>query len=100
MADPVNWADPCARAAALRSAYFAAISGQARAVRFQTGEHIQSVEYGPTNAETLRTEMLAAESECQALSGKPVSRRHAIQIGARTGVSITPLTARIVGEDL
>ncbi len=84
MADAVDWDDPCARYAALRSAYYNALSGNVRSISFQTGENTQSVTYGPTDVTALRNEMIAAQRECTEASGVPaLPARHAIQFGAR-----------------
>jgi hypothetical protein len=82
---PVDWTDPCARAAALRDAYFNIVKGGSvslirtraaggeREVRFQKGEQA-----------LLRTELWAAEDECRASLGQPkLQRRFSITAGSR-----------------
>lgn len=79
----VDWTDPCARLAELRSAYYAAVGGGARRVRFQNGDTIQEVEYGAVDLAVLKVEMERARVECEAkngLLGRP--QRFAIQVGA------------------
>lgn len=87
MTEAVDWNDPCARAEALRQAYFAALTGgQLQRVRFKHGDNEQEVAYGSsaTSLAALRAEMRSAEDECRALNGlPPVNRRFAIRGGAR-----------------
>lgn len=87
MSDAVDWNDPCARAAALRSAYFTALSGgQTQRVRFKHGDNEQEVTFGGSvsSLATLKREMEAAEDECRASQGlPPLNRRFAIRGGAR-----------------
>lgn len=73
MADAVNWNDPCARAAALRSAYFQALSGQQEErVRFRNGDTDEDVTFVKADPITLATELAKAEAQCAALtSGRP-----------------------------
>lgn len=84
----VDWTDPCARAAALREAYFALISGQSEwLVRYRGPEGEREVRFQNTNIEVLRSELRDAETACEA-SGGPAAqrgRRYAIRGGARRG---------------
>lgn len=62
----VDWSDPCARAVALREAYFTKLSGKGeKVIRFRTGDEEQHVELHDVKIETLRQEMMAAEAECK-----------------------------------
>ncbi len=80
----VNWTDPCARAEALRGAYFALVSGQSeQTVRFRSNDAEQEVRFQAANLDVLRTELRAAEAECaaaQGAAGRP--RRFAITAGS------------------
>ena len=73
MADATNWTDPCARASALRSAYFRLLSGQQEErVRFRNGETDEDVTFVKADLNTLRTELTEADAQCAALSsGRP-----------------------------
>ena len=87
MTDAVDWTDPCARAAALKTAYFNALGGMTvQKVRFKDGDNEQEVAYGNSSASlaALKREMEAAEDECRAKQGlRPLVRRFAIRAGAR-----------------
>lgn len=80
----VDWTNPCARASALREAYFALLSGKgAQEIEFQSGESRRRVRYqGSTAAQmdALKRELDAAEAACAAaLAGRaPARRRFAI----------------------
>jgi len=81
----VDWTDPCARAAALRDAYFKLIKGDAEsAIRQSTPEGDQEVRYSKADVDRLKKELDTATAECAALNGTPVPRRRfAIRAGAR-----------------
>lgn len=81
----VDWTDACARAAALREAYFALVQGGETMVRVRNGEHEQEVRYGQANMTTLLRELRIAEAECAAATGGTTGRRFAIRLGARRG---------------
>lgn len=87
MTEAVDWADPCARAAALRDAYYSGLGGgKVVKVRFKHGENEQEVGYSGSAASmaTLRREMWSAEDECRATQGlPPIARRFAIRGGSR-----------------
>lgn len=85
MAAPVDWNDPCARAAALKAAYFASVSGgSVQAIRAKAAESEREVRYQKMDTATLRLEMWAAEDECRAKNGLPkLQRRFAITAGSR-----------------
>lgn len=83
----VDWSDPCARAKALRDAYYERLAGgSSQRVRFRHGDNEQEVQTSAMlgNIEALRREMLKAEDECRALQGlAPLNRRFAIRGGSR-----------------
>lgn len=83
----VDWTDPCARANALRCAYFQLISGQSESlIRHSTTEGDQEVRYARADVEKLKAELDAAEAECALANGSAIparSRRFAIRGGAR-----------------
>lgn len=85
MADPVDWTDPCARAAALREAYFNIIKGgSVSLVRTRAAGGEREVRFAKSEQSTLRTEMWAAEDACRAQQGLPkLQRRVAIPAGSR-----------------
>ena len=85
MSEPVNWEDPCARATALRAAYFSMISGQHEIeIRTRTLDAEEMVRFDRADVTRLQNEIAAAERECALVQGrKPVSRRHAITAGFR-----------------
>lgn len=84
MADPVDWTNPCARAEALRSAYYGLLSGQAETlIRYRGPEGEREVRFATIDKATLVAELRAAEAECSAKTGQPSnSRRFAIRGGA------------------
>ncbi|HYD04729.1 MAG TPA: hypothetical protein VEC60_03345 [Reyranella sp.] len=80
----VDWADPCARATALRSAYYTLLSGgQEVEIRTRTLDAEELVRFTPANRGELLIDLRAAEAECAALTGAPnANRRFAITAGA------------------
>lgn len=82
-----DWTDPCARAKALRDAYYERLSGgDAQRVRFRDGDNEQEVQSSSMlgNMTALRKELWAAEDACRASLGlPPIPRRHAIRAGSR-----------------
>ncbi|MGF3022648.1 hypothetical protein ACQVP2_07450 [Methylobacterium aquaticum] len=63
----VDLTDPCAAAAALRTAYFALVSGQQeQRIRFKNGDVDEDVWFTPTKLDLLRTELSRQESLCAA----------------------------------
>lgn len=80
-----DYSNPCERAAALRTAYFQLLSGQAEAeIETRYGEGGERVKFARADLDTLRTEMQAAETECAQASGTTLPRRRsAISLGAR-----------------
>ena len=85
MADPINWTDPCARAAALSQAYYELISGSREVeIRTRTLDAEELVRFQAIDLKTLQVEMLKAQSECAASQGLPnTSRRFAIGLTHR-----------------
>lgn len=76
----VDWDDPCARAAALRKAYFEIVRGQSVSlIRVASAGGQREVRYTKPELATLRVEMDRAEDECLAAQGLPARpRRFAI----------------------
>ena len=83
----VDWTNPCARAKALTDAYYRLISGDAEVmIHHRTEQSERQVRFSATNLNSLRAEMIAAQTECATLNGQAVKpRRSAITIGARRG---------------
>lgn len=80
----VDWSDPCARYAALRTAYYQMLSGQQeQEIRTRTLDAEEVVRFAPTDLKTLEAEMYAAQGECVAQTGgiNP-NRRFAITAGS------------------
>lgn len=76
MATAVDWLDPCARADALRVAYFALLSGQlASSVSYMTNGVTRETRFSQTDRAALLMELKAAEHECAAMSGTPPATR-------------------------
>lgn len=81
----VDWTDPCARAAALRTAYYQMLGGQQEIeIRTRTLDAEELVRFAPTDLSKLESELRAAEGECAAQTGgvNP-NRRFAITAGSR-----------------
>lgn len=81
----VDWNDPCARATALRDAYYALISGQTESlIKYVGPEGEREVRYQPAKLEVLKAEWNAAAAECAEQTGASNrSRRFAIRAGSR-----------------
>lgn len=79
----VDWTDPCARAAALRTAYFALIAGdREQRIRVSISGAEREVVYAAAKLELLASELRRAEAECSASTGGTAGRRYAIRGGA------------------
>lgn len=83
----IDWCDPCARAKALKAAYYERLAGgSSTRVRFREGDNEQewqSAHAGASLAE-LKRAWWEAEDECRALQGlPPLRRRFAIRAGSR-----------------
>jgi hypothetical protein len=78
----VNWLNPCARADALRDAYFRLISGTAEAsIRYMSNGQEREVRYAVADKDQLANELREAERECLASQGLPPGRRiHTIRL--------------------
>ena len=85
MADPVNYDDPCARAAALRASYYRLVQGeQEQTIRYLGNGVDREVRYTPAKIELLMSALRTAEAECSVQQGTPPTRRRfAIQAGMR-----------------
>lgn len=85
----VDWTDPCARANALRGAYYGLISGANESlIRHSTSEGDQEVRFTRADADKLKAELAAAEAECANSTGAVIPRRaqrFAIRGGYRRG---------------
>jgi hypothetical protein len=81
----VDWSDPCARAAALRAAYFELVSGSKETeIETRTLDAQERVRFSAADKQTLLAELRAAEAECAASTGGTNSnRRFAIGCGYR-----------------
>lgn len=81
----VDYTDPCARAVALRGAYYALLSGQQEVeIRTRTLDAEETVRFAPADMSKLEAELRAAESECAAATGGAnPNRRFAITAGSR-----------------
>jgi len=74
----IDWTDPCARAAALRDAYYALISGgKPIEVSYQDGGTERSVKYSSTKLDMSRlwAEYRAAAEECDPTAAEADGRR-------------------------
>lgn len=83
----VDWTDPCAKALALRNAYYSLLSGAMESlIRHSTTEGDQEVRYARADLGALKTELDSAEVACALKLGQPVptaNRRFAIRAGSR-----------------
>ncbi|SHO65824.1 hypothetical protein SAMN02745172_02471 [Pseudoxanthobacter soli DSM 19599] len=79
----VDWTNPCARAAALRTAYFELLSGAGEvSIRHRSGETDREVSFAASDLGRLRQEMQSAEDACLVVSGRaPIRRRGSISAG-------------------
>ena len=79
----INWTDACARATALRDAYFALVSGsKAQQVVYQDAGQMRSVTYASSKVDLQRLldEIKLADEEC---AGGTINRtRYAMRGGA------------------
>lgn len=72
----VDWTDPCAKAAALRSAYYTLISGGSeQEIRTRTLDAEEVVRFNAADKDSLLVELTAAESECARCTGQPDPNR-------------------------
>jgi hypothetical protein len=86
MAASVDWSDPCARAVALRDAYFRLVSGQQESVvRYQANGTEREVRYQSADHAALHDAWREAERTCQAARGRP-ARPNTIRVATSKGV--------------
>lgn len=80
----IDWTDACARAAALREAYYNAVQGGGEtSIRYRGPNGERHVTFGQGNMESLLSELRIAEQECAASTGTlAASRRFSIRGGA------------------
>jgi len=83
-----DWTDPCARAAALTTAYYQTLAGDREVeIRTRSLDAEDHVRYRPTDLAALRVEMQAAQAECAALNGAvSPNRRFALTAGRRSDI--------------
>lgn len=77
MADPIDYADPCAALEQVRSAYYALLEGRAAAwVELEAGNGARRrITYHQTDLAEVRTELRRLEKLCAAKQGaKPIQR--------------------------
>jgi hypothetical protein len=86
--DAVDWTDPCAKAAVLRTAYYALMTGTRETeIRTRTLDAEDFVRFQTVDAGKLQIELQAAERECARRCGKPdPNRRFAITAGDRSDI--------------
>lgn len=82
----IDWADPCARFAALQDAYYQLISGGTESlVRYKGPEGEREVRFATTNLDALKAELRDADTACAIKNGTAIpSRRFAIRGGAQS----------------
>lgn len=87
MATPVDWTDACARAEALRSAYYALLSGRmAASVAYLANGVNRETRFSQTDRAALLMELRAAEHECAATTGTPPVRVSTIRLITAKGL--------------
>jgi hypothetical protein len=81
----VDWSDACARATALRTAYFELVSGtKAIEIETRTLDAQEKVRFTTADKQTLLAALRAAEAECAASTGGAnTNRRFAIGMSYR-----------------
>lgn len=85
MAVPIDWSDPCAKAAELSRIYHARLAGGAvKMVRTKSADNEREAQWYQSDMTLLRAEMYRAEDDCRASKGlPPIHRRFAITAGSR-----------------
>lgn len=79
-----DWTDPCARAEALRSAYYQLLTGaSAVKVTIKANDTLQDTEFQKTDMNLLLQALREAEAECAANTPGSTPRRFAIRAGSR-----------------
>lgn len=88
MADSIDWSDPCARAGALQTAYYALLSGgRETEIRTRTIDVEDFVRFQSADIEKLKIELQSAQRECARACGLPdPNRRFAITAGGRSDI--------------
>ena len=88
MADPIaDFDDPCARATALRRAYYTLVSGEkASEIEYQGNGVARRVRYSQTDLNRLFNEIKIAETQCAVVQGTPPSRVRSIVFSPSKGV--------------
>ena len=81
MSDPVDWDDPCARAAALRSAYYDLLAGKREVrIRYRSSDTEDDISFAQASTAALQNELRRAEIACAVKQGKRPGQ-HAIRAG-------------------
>ncbi len=82
---PIDWTDPCAKAAELSRIYHERLTaGAVKRVRTRSAGGEKEGEWFQTDMSLLRAELQRAEDECRAKTGQPaLRRRFAITAGSR-----------------
>ncbi len=85
---PIDWNDPCQKAAALNNAYFALLTGQREIeIRTRTLDAEEMVRFQSVDIEKLRIELQSAQRDCCRANGLPdPNRRFAITAGSRSDI--------------
>jgi hypothetical protein len=82
---PINWSDPCAKAAELSRIYHLRLSsGSVKVVRTKSADSEREAHWYQGDMSLLRAEMQRAEDACREQQGlPPIRRRFAITAGSR-----------------
>ncbi len=85
---PIDWTDPCQRAAALNTAYYSLLAGQREVeIRTRTFDVEELVRFQSVDIEKLRIELQSAQRDCARAQGLPdPNRRFAITAGSRSDI--------------
>jgi hypothetical protein len=85
MAMPVDWSNPCEKAAELSRIYHLRLTaGAVKVVRTKSADSEREAQWYQSDMSLLRAEMQRAEDECRAQQGlPPIRRRFAITAGSR-----------------
>lgn len=79
---PIDWTDPCQKAAALTNAYYKLLAGEQEIeIQTRTLDAQELVRFAPSNLDALRSEMQDAQDACAAAkAGRPqCNKRFAIR---------------------
>lgn len=82
---PIDWNDPCAKAAELSRIYHERLgAGAVKMVRTKSADNEREAQWYQSDMTLLRQEMRDAEDACRAKQGLPqLRRRFAITVGSR-----------------